>query len=182
MRLGIDLDGVVADFNAGWTRRYNEQFDTDLTPAMITEWGSMVPLTRFGSMDEFWEWARNGDGPGLFADLPPYPGALEALERLATAHEIVVITTKPAWAYAETFSWLAHHRLPAAEVHITEEKWWVDCDVYLDDGPHNLEALRRERPDRITCRFVRPWNRPMDGAVDIHDWTSFEDLVERRWC
>ena len=28
MRLGIDLDGVVADFNAGWITRYNTDFGT----------------------------------------------------------------------------------------------------------------------------------------------------------
>ena len=30
MRLGIDLDGVVADFTAGWVARYNEEFNTDI--------------------------------------------------------------------------------------------------------------------------------------------------------
>jgi len=32
MRLGIDLDGVVANFNAGWMRRYNDEYGTDLKP------------------------------------------------------------------------------------------------------------------------------------------------------
>ena len=26
MRLGIDLDGVVADFSTGWVNRYNDEF------------------------------------------------------------------------------------------------------------------------------------------------------------
>lgn len=182
MRLGIDLDGVVADFNTGWTRRYNREFGTQLTPEMITEWGSMVPLTRFGSIDDFWEWARNDGGDGLFHRLPTYPGAVDALHRLDEEHDIVVITTKPHWAYTETFLWLADHGIPATEVHITEEKWWIACDVYLDDGPHNLEALVRERPDRTVCRFVRPWNRPVAGVTDVDGWDTFVSLVERRWC
>ena len=182
MRLGIDLDGVVADFNTGWMARYNAEHGTGLVPAMVTEWGSMVPLTRFATMDDFWSWARNDRGPGLFRDLPLLPGARPALDRLAAEHEIVVVTTKPDWAYAETFAWLADHRIPSTEVHITTEKWWVDCDLYLDDGPHNLEALVRERPDRTVCRFVQPWNRPLPGVVDIDGWETFEALVQRRWC
>ena len=35
MRLGIDLDGVVADFNAGWMDRYNEDFDAELIDALM---------------------------------------------------------------------------------------------------------------------------------------------------
>lgn len=182
MRLGIDLDGVVADFNIGWMTRYNAEHGTDLTPDRVTEWGSMVPLTRFPSIDEFWDWARNDGGPGLFRHLPLLEGARPALTRLARDHEIVVVTTKPDWAYAETFAWLADNDLPVDEVHITPEKWWVDCDVYLDDGPHNLEALVLERPDRTVCRYVQPWNRPVIGATDIDGWDSFETLVQRSWC
>lgn len=182
MRLGIDLDGVVADFNAGWMDRYNAERGTELHPGLITSWGSMIPLTDFANMDEFWTWARNDGGRGLFASLEPYPDAIETVTRLSADHDIVVVTTKPHWAYPETFAWLVEHGFPADEVHITESKWWVDCDAYLDDGPHNLEALIREHPDRITCRFVRPWNRPLPGVTDIPDWSTFEDLVQRRWC
>lgn len=182
MRLGIDLDGVVADFNTGWMTLYNEHYGTHLHPDMVTTWDAMVPLTHFSSVDDFWDWARNDGGPGLFRNLPAFPGALETLGRLAGAHEIVILTTKPPWAIPETFAWIAEHEIPTREVHITEEKWRVECDVYLDDGPHNLVSLVSERPDRTVCRFVRPWNDPVIGARDIEDWHHFETLIEGRFC
>lgn len=182
MRLGIDLDGVVADFNSGWTARHNAEFGTSLTPDMVTTWSAMTSLGSFASEDEFWEWARNEGGPGLFRHLPLLPGAKETLDRLAIGNDIVIITTKPAWAAPETFEWIGENNLPTNEVHITYEKWRVDCDVYLDDGPHNLEALVRERPDRTTCRFVQPWNSPVPGVIDVDGWDTFEALVDRRFC
>lgn len=182
MRLGIDLDGVVANFNAGWIERYNAEFDTSLSTTDVTTWGAMVELTDFATADAFWEWARNGDGPGLFRHLPVYPDALPSLRRLSRNHAIVVITTKPTWAVPETFSWIGDRRIPTSEVHITGDKWRVDCDVYLDDGPHNLRSLVVERPDRTVCRFVRPWNDPVPGVVDVSGWDAFEALVERRYC
>jgi len=182
MRLGIDLDGVVADFNTGWMTRYNAEFGTTLSPSEVTSWNAMVPLTHFADVDEFWSWASNGDGPGLFRTLPVLPHASESLDRLAGEHDIVIITTKPPWATDDTFAWIAEHRIPTREVHITEEKWRIDCDVYLDDGPHNLESLVLERPDRTVCRFVQPWNVPVDGAIDIPDWDTFVSLVGRRFC
>lgn len=182
MRLGIDLDGVVADFNLGWMTRYNEEQGTDYTPDLVTHWGAMLDLTPYNTLDDFWEWARNGDGPGLFRTLPVYDGALEALHRLSREHEIVIITTKPAWAHSETFVWIGETGIPTSEVHITEEKWRVDCDIYLDDGPHNLETLALERPDRTVVRFVRPWNSPVQGCVDVDSWDTFEALVRRQYC
>lgn len=182
MRLGIDLDGVVADFNAGWIQRYNEEHGTSLVSDMVQQWDAMVSLTRFHSNAEFWAWARNDGGPGLFRNLPTIPGALAALDRLSQDHEIVIITTKPRWATPETYAWIADNEIPTREVHITRRKWLVDCDAYLDDGPHNLERLVIERPDRAVCRFIRSWNSPVTGAIDIDSWDTFEALVERRFC
>ena len=178
LRLGIDLDGVVADFNTGWMTRYNSEHGTDLTPDQVTYWDAMIPLTHFSSVDEFWTWARNGDGPGLFRHLPVLPGAQAALRRLSRHHQIVIITTKPRWANAETFSWIGDNAIPTREVHIIGRKWLVDCDIYLDDGPHNLERLVKHRPDSAVCRFVQPWNHHIPGVVDIDGWGAFVTLVE----
>lgn len=178
MRLGIDLDGVVADFNRGWIRRYNKQYGSDLALDSVRTWDAIPSLTHFEDMGQFWRWAQDHDGHTLFRYLEPYPGAIEALTDLDRSHhEVVILTTKPDWAVHDTFAWIAEHRLPTREVHILEEKWRVDCDVYLDDAPHILAMLRRHRPDRLVCRYVRPWNAPVSGAYDIGDWVQFTDLV-----
>jgi 5'(3')-deoxyribonucleotidase len=182
VRLGIDLDGVVANFNEGWMQRYNKERGTNLTPDLVDHWDAMVQLTEFESGRDFWQWARNGQGPGLFRHLPVYPDAVPALERLSHNHEIVIITTKPRWSISDTYAWIADNRIPTKEVHITGRKWTVDCDIYLDDGPHNVESLALERPDRTVCRFVRPWNEPVAGAIDVDSWDTFETLVNKRFC
>ena len=46
MRLGIDLDGVVADFNGGWIRLYNEQFGTDLSKDMVRTWDGPIDISH----------------------------------------------------------------------------------------------------------------------------------------
>ena len=180
MRLGIDLDGVVADFTGGWIRLYNDEFGTDLTRDQVVRWHGVLDITHFASKQEFWRWARRGDGPSLFATLDPYEGALARLHDLATEHEVVIITTKPRWARSDTFRWLADHELPSGEIHITERKYRVGCDVYLDDSPLVVPELVARRPEATVCRFVRPWNRPVAGAVDIDGWSTFHRLVTER--
>lgn len=177
MRLGIDLDGVVADFNGGWTRLYNRDHGTNIEAASVTRWNHIPDLTHFRHMGEFWKWAADLDGVSLFRHLDTFPGALEALDELAQDHEIVIVTTKPAFAVNDTHEWIAEHRIPTIEVHITEDKWEVDCDVFLDDGPHVLPGLVAGRPESLVCRYVRPWNRPVPGAVDVEDWPAFQAVV-----
>ncbi len=178
LRLGIDLDGVVADFNEGWTRLYNAEFGASVDPDEVAMWDAPVELTHFRSMAAFWRWAATcSNGSSLFRVLQPYPGAVDALSALATRHHIVILTTKPVYAASDTFAWIAEHRLPTTEVHIVDDKTSVPCDVYLDDGDHNLEALLAARSDAVVCRYVRPWNRAHPGAVDIDSWAVFRAFI-----
>jgi len=179
LRLGIDLDGVVADFNAGWMALHNAEFDGNLTPDMVTMWDGLHQLGGFGDMDEFWEWAGHKEHrPSIFRHLDLLPGALDTLGRLdAEGHSIVIVSTKPDWAVHDTFNWLADNAIPTREVHLTLTKYEVDCDVYLDDAPHVLPELVEHRPDAIICRFIRPWNEPVAGTVDVADWSKFHAIV-----
>ena len=72
LRLGIDLDGVVADFSAGWIARFNRDHGTSLTVEDVTEWDAPMLLTGFADIDEFWSWfATAGDtGGSIFAVTP----------------------------------------------------------------------------------------------------------------
>jgi 5'(3')-deoxyribonucleotidase len=180
MRLGIDLDGVVANFNQGWVDLYNRQFGTHLTLEDSERWEAMIEEAHFEDMDQFWEWAADIAGHSLFWHLEPYPGAIEALRDLdAKGHQIVILTFKPEYAVEDTYEWIRRHGIPTNEVHILEEKWLVDCDVYLDDGPHVLPDLVANRPNDTVCRYVRPWNHPVPGAMDVRDFDEFREVVSR---
>lgn len=177
LRLGIDLDGVVADFNRGWMTRYNTEFEADLTPDLVDRWDGLADLTHFEHMGQFWRWARGGDGPSIFRDLPLIDGAQAGLEELARNHDIVIITAKPNWAVADTFAWLADARIPTREVHITSKKHEVDCNVYVEDSPHQLKTIVKARPNALVLRFVRAWNRPVPGTHDVESWSELTELI-----
>jgi 5'(3')-deoxyribonucleotidase len=180
LRLGIDLDGVVADFNRGWIEAYNDRFDARLAPEMVTSWDSPLELTHFPDMDAFWSWARDHGGSSVFRFLEPYPDAIDVLRRLnRDGHDVVVLTAKPDWAVHDTLEWIADHRIPTREIHFTRSKHRVACDAYLEDAPHQLALLAAHRaPEATVCRFVRPWNEPVGQTVDVHDWSEFHALVE----
>lgn len=182
MRLGIDLDGVVADFNAGWIRLHRDEFGSDLHPDMVVSWNGLHTLAGFADMGAFWRWARgSAERPSIFRHLDPYPDALDTLARLDRAgHDIVVVTTKPAWARSDTLRWLADHAIPTDEIHITNRKSSVECDVYLDDSPQVLPELARRRSAATICRFVRPWNEPLEGVRDVTSWPDFHQIVTER--
>ncbi|CAN5512206.1 hypothetical protein BH20ACT17_BH20ACT17_20640 [soil metagenome] len=169
---------MVAEFHVGWMGRYNREFGRALNHSQVVQWDGLHTLTQFGSMDDFWAWAQLG-GASIFRDLPVYPGALGAMRELAREHRVVIISSKFDWAIPDTQAWMSEHRPPAREIHFVWDKTSVPCDVYLEDAPANLEALVAAHPDSLVCRMVRPWNRPLRGAVDVADWSEFGAQVER---
>lgn len=179
MRLGIDLDGVVADFNAGWTKLHRDEHGSSLTAESVDMWDGLHLLAGFENMDEYWEWFRGGGvRPSGFRHLDLIPDSVDTLVRLQDrGHDIVIVTSKPDWAIHETMAWLSENEVPTREVHFTYVKHNVACDVYLDDGPTVLPGLVEHRPDALVCRFVRAWNSPVSGARDITSWDEFERLV-----
>ncbi len=176
LRLGVDMDGVITEFNSGWMARYNEEFGTRLHAEQVERWEGLHQLTHFGSMDDFWGWAR-GNGRSVFRDLPAVDGALAALARLSSQHRIVIVSSKFDWAIPDSLAWLAEHRVPAREIHFLWRKSRVPCDIYLDDAPHQLAELAASRPDAVVCRMVRPWNDPLPGVRDVNGWPDFESIV-----
>jgi uncharacterized protein len=178
IRVGVDMDGVLADFNSGWMTRYNAEFGTALEAAMVDRWDGLHSLTHFGSMDEFWAWAQ-GEGRSTFRDAPPLPGAVEAITRIGRRHRVVIVSAKFDWAIPDSLAWLADHRVPAREVHFLWDKALAGCDIYLDDAPYQLQELRERQPEAVVCRMVHPWNEPLAGVVDVYSWEEFEDVVER---
>jgi len=177
LRVGVDMDGVIADFNRSWIGRYNRDFDASVEVSSVSMWEGMHRLTHFESMAEFWDWAQ-ADRPSIFRDAPPLPGAIESLGRIARRHRLEIVSSKFDWAIPDSLGWLADNGVAAREVHFLWDKTKAPCDVFLDDAPHQLMALVRERPDATVCRMVQPWNSPIAGAVDISSWDAFEQLLD----
>jgi 5'(3')-deoxyribonucleotidase len=143
----------------------------------VQHWDSPERLTHFASMDQFWAWAR-GDGRSTFRDAPALPGAVEAINRIAERHRVVIVSSKFPWAIPDSLAWLAEHGVRAREVQFLWDKGVADCDVYLDDAVHVLQRLVSTRPGARVCRMVRPWNEPVPGTLDVESWEEFEALVD----
>ncbi len=179
--IGLDLDGVVADYTAALRARVAAARGVD--PDTLPE------PTRWSFADSGWNLdndsylAAHTDAvaDGMFATMPVKPGAVDALQRLSDdgAH-IRIITHRlivpgmHARAATDTVAWLDTVGVPYRDVCFIGDKATVDADVYVEDAPHNIAALRGA--GRTVIVFDAAYNRDLPSPR-AHNWDEAERLI-----
>lgn len=177
---GVDLDGVCGDYTGALAEVVAADQGRDpaeLPPPQhwdFADWGldraAFERLHRQAVLEH-----------RIFRTMPAMPGVAEALWRLSDAGVwIRVISHRLAvnWGHAiavsDTVEWLDEVGIPYRDLCFLGAKPQVEADLYIDDAPHNVEALRDQGNEVVV--FDAPYNRHLDGPR-APDWHTVETLV-----
>jgi 5'(3')-deoxyribonucleotidase len=178
--LGVDLDGVCADYTAGLRSAVarHRGVEPDTLPEAVSWDYAEWDLDR----ETFLEHHRRAVVEDhLFANVPAMAGVAESLWRLSDAGVWIRIIThrlvanwNHATAVADTVTWLDEQRIPYRDICFLGTKPEIEADAYIEDAPHNIEALRRSGNTVVV--FDQPYNRHLSGPR-AHDWPEAERLI-----
>lgn len=172
MRIGVDIDGVLRDLCDSLLVQYHKDFPNHEVEA-ITRW-DLHHFFPVGKM--IYPYAFDVKAKEVFEDAEPYPGAYAAMVALKErGHEIIYVTTQPRGKEIHTLNWLLKHCFPYDGLVFTGIKDITNCDVYIDDGPHNIKALRDA--GRLAFCFDQPWNRAVAGER-VKSLQEFVEVVD----
>ncbi len=185
--LGVDLDGVCADFYDGirplaaeWLGVDESTLPRDVSYG-LDEWG--IPEAPGGYQD-FHRWAVTQRD--LFRQLKPLSGCSQALRRLSKEGiRIRIITHRLVVKYfhqqavLQTTEWLEHHGIPYWDLCFMQHKSHVGADLYLEDTTANIEALRAAGQQVIV--FTNSTNRDCDNPR-ANNWAEVERQVRARFA
>lgn len=169
MKVGIDLDGVVANFNVSFIERVIKVTGRDLFPARPFDIPCWDYPQHYGytEQDTIDVWTDVCKDPTFWKLLPPYATTkrdMHYLTNLAAAgHDIYFITSRPGtYAKAQTQHWLMQHGyLHIPTVLISSEKGLccraLGLDFYIDDRWENCVDATQQSNAMIAL-FDRPWN------------------------
>ena len=147
--LGVDLDGVCADFYGRMRHITAEWFEKDVSelPSEVSyglpEWG-VTGSEQYASLHRFAVTQRD-----LFSSVAMIPGARRVLRQLSTdGYRIRIITHRLFIQYfhelavKQTIAWLDNNGIPYWDLCFMKEKDQVGADIYIEDSPGNVERLR----------------------------------------
>lgn len=177
MKVGVDIDGVVANFVAGFIPLVKERYGLILREQDI--YVHDLYLVLGVPPDEAMDLVRQT----ISRDLEPYPGAIKGLARLRRRHQVALVTARPEDMLAVTEKWLAARQIQYDRLcHFKEglkHRNQYAFDVFIDDHLREAFGLVGKVPHIII--FDHPWNRTFDVAGlfrRAHNWREVVSLVE----
>ncbi|HXH23209.1 MAG TPA: 5'-nucleotidase [Dehalococcoidia bacterium] len=183
--LGVDLDGVCADFYAGLRPIAAEWLGVPVEklPLAVTwdlpEWGVDKAPGGYDALHRFAVTQRD-----LFRVLPVMPGAPQALRRLSDEGVRIRIITHRLYikyfhqvAVRQTVDWLDYHDIPYWDLCFMREKADVGADMYVEDSPENVKRLRDQGKETIV--FTNSANLDV-GPPRADTWAEVVEMVLAR--
>lgn len=179
--LGVDLDGVCADFYgrmreiaAEWLEKDIDDLTKDVTWG-LTEWG----VEDYDALHRFAVTQRN-----LFETVPMIRGARKYLRKLSDEKYRIRIITHRLFihhfhdrAVHQTMHWLDTNDIPFWDLCFMRDKVEVGADLYIEDSPGHVAVLRESGAD-VIC-FANSTNKE-NAPPRAETWEEVYEMV-RKW-
>jgi len=178
--LGVDLDGVCADYTTAFRPLVAQELNVPLSSLPeergwdFSEWG--LSPNQFQDLHH-----KAVEDHRMFRSMPVFENASEVLWRLSDAGVWIRIITHRLyvnWGHAvavtDTVEWLDQARIPYRDICFLGDKPEVEADIYLEDAPHNIMSLRNSGNSVIV--FDAPYNQEVEGPRAT-SWLNCEQMI-----
>ncbi|OZI71920.1 5'-3'-deoxyribonucleotidase [Bordetella genomosp. 12] len=177
MLILLDQDGVLADFEHAFIDAWRQRHP-DIEPVAFENRRSFHILEDYPPHLRAQAEAIY-TAPGFIRNLPPVPGALEAVRELMALGMEVRICSSPLRQYdncvLEKYQWIEHHlgRAATERLILTRDKTLVQGDLLIDDRPR-IEGAQRPRWQHVI--YDAPYNRQETGRLRL-TWQTWRNVL-----
>lgn len=192
--LGVDLDGVLAQFDDSFTKLLIKTSGRDLFPAhpyLPPCWNWCEPL-GYTKDEESAAWEAVKQSKDFWRNLAAYPETENVITRLWAlqkhGHDVYFITNrmgvKPK---RQTEDWLADYTptlYPVQTVLVSAQKGMcaaaLELTHYIDDKPSNCHDVVVKSPNTKTYMMDRSWNQGVEisGVPRVKSVNAMLDAIE----
>lgn len=144
MRIGVDIDGVLANILPMWLAKFNTTYQKEASDqaGMNFDAAAAYGLT-YEQLEKFYVENEN-----LFIEqAEPMPGAVDYLVKLMAEHEVYLVSARNTYQYDRTLTWLTKHRFPFTELILlgsTDKRQTCiefGLEIFIEDSLDNARKL-----------------------------------------
>ncbi len=173
----VDMDGTIADFDAGMRE--------GLSPLFSPYEKGIIDLARIPHGDDSPPWLRARmelvkRQPGFWRSLPRIEDGFKVLDMIVEAgFETSILTKSPRRNHrsrAEKAEWCEEH-VPDLPVTVCHDKGLVYGRVLFDDFPEFALAWLKHRPNGVVLMLDGPTNQGFEHPQAVRVMRPFDDKV-----
>ena len=177
MKIGIDLDEVVAKLMDKWLVHYNKDYKDNIHINNITDWN----ISRFVKLecgDMIYKYLSL---PNFFSDLEVIEDSQRIIGMLAYLHKVFFVSDASfGHAYKDKIEWVEEHFPFVEDVVFTKSKGLINADMLIDDAIHNLTDFKLANPKSEIIVMDRPWNKGYNGIRRVYNWLDLEKYFKMK--
>uniref|UniRef100_A0A8C7J363 5',3'-nucleotidase, mitochondrial n=1 Tax=Oncorhynchus kisutch TaxID=8019 RepID=A0A8C7J363_ONCKI len=173
LRVLVDMDGVIADFEGGFLKKYRARYPNEPYITLEDRRGFWVS-SQYGNLrSDLCEKAISiWESKDFFIELEPLPGGVQAVKEMAKMENTdVFICTSPIKHYihcpGEKYAWIEKHLGYdfLDQIILTRDKTVVTGDVLIDDKPDILgeSSVCSKAGKLCVCKYMCIYL--YDGAI-----------------
>jgi 5'(3')-deoxyribonucleotidase len=174
-RICVDMDEVMADAVAEHLRRYNLDFNEQITVADLQgRWlWDIVGVDRHARIESY---LRSED---FFAVLDVMPDSQRVLHELQQVYEVFIATAamEVPTSFTAKYKWLGQHFPFISPSHIVfcGDKSILDAEFLIDDNPRQLQRFHGEG-----ILYSSHHNVNVQGFRRVNNWLDVEKMFLSR--
>lgn len=161
LKIGIDIDGVMADQTREILRRINAETNSRFRRRHVDAWDA-----KLGGIDiEVAIEKALAEDDTYIRGMRVLPTARVSLAKLSQKHTLIAVTHRSEGAREATQDWISQKGLPISRIEYTRgsSKAEVDVDILVDDNPANVDEFAKSSGTAILLR--QPWNREVKNQT-----------------
>ncbi len=178
MRIGLDVDGVLADVITSWLS-YSNKIRPIILKSQISDWDFWRDhgINKFDFYNELsicWK---------SWETMPPTESNLAYVTtQLSNLGTVDIVTAREKSTHGDVKKWLKLHKINFKNyVGVLEgiEKSQLDYDVFIDDSPLNAKSMLDEGKSVIL--YSQPWNESFkdDRVTRIHELKNAIPVINK---
>ena len=189
--IGVDVDGVLADFDTGFKKVVVESSGKDLfgegwTPNDITTWNYTKDQYGYTLEEDKAAWESVKASPSFWYDLPPLDGCFDFLQSLSGdfIEDVYFITQRMGrHVKVQTEEWLftnGYRDVPTVLISGDKAGCCKSLGIthYIDDKNENCRDVFDAEGTIEIYMLARPWNRQLLGITRLTTLQEFLDILK----
>lgn len=180
--LGLDLDGVVADYTAGFGAFVAAQAGIQVSELPTpTSWNFHQSGWPILDTEHYLRLHAQAVQNALFAEMPVIDDAVEVIEKLRRSGVYVRIMThrlltggKYSQIVTDTVDWLDLHGIGYDDLCFIKDKGDVICDLAIDDSPGNILSFKQDCQKFVI--YHQEYNADISGPR-VFNWAQAQNYI-----